>query len=62
MTKNKDRWIAHLNRVPDGSLPKEVCQYKPTGQQSIGSTGSFGTRTGDFVWSLIEEDIVGVFF
>ena len=34
----KERWIAHLNRVPDGRLPKEVWQYKPIGQRSIRKT------------------------
>ena len=28
-----------MNRMPDGKLPKEVWQYKPTGQRSIGSVG-----------------------
>ena len=29
IAENKDRWIAHLNRMPDGRLSKKVCQYKP---------------------------------
>ena len=29
ITENKERWVAHLNRIPDGRLPKEVWKYKP---------------------------------
>ena len=34
--EKKERRTAHLNRMPDGRLPKEVCQYKPVGQQRTG--------------------------
>ena len=31
---NKEKWIVHMNRMPDGRLPKEVWKYKPLGQST----------------------------
>ena len=37
IAENKDRWTAHLNRMPGGRFRKEVWQHKPVGQLSTGT-------------------------
>ena len=36
IAENKEKLTAHLNRIPDGRLAKEVWQYNPVGQRSVG--------------------------
>lgn len=52
----QERWIAHLNKMPDSRFPKEVWKYKSIGKRSTGilrkrlwsGCYSFGSRTGLF--------------